>query len=62
MLALIEIRQIQVQNFIFVYVDFFRQGHLEMIVFLMKHGADPSSLDIEGTVRCSTNPLKFILF
>ncbi|XP_020603898.1 palmitoyltransferase ZDHHC17-like isoform X2 [Orbicella faveolata] len=25
-----------------------RQGHLEMIVFLMKHGADPSSLDIEG--------------
>ncbi|KAJ7373562.1 Palmitoyltransferase zdhhc17 [Desmophyllum pertusum] len=25
-----------------------RQGHLEMIVFLMKHGADPASLDIEG--------------
>ncbi|XP_022784981.1 palmitoyltransferase ZDHHC17-like isoform X2 [Stylophora pistillata] len=25
-----------------------RQGHLEMVVFLMKHGADPSSLDIEG--------------
>ncbi|XP_029189993.2 palmitoyltransferase ZDHHC17-like isoform X3 [Acropora millepora] len=25
-----------------------RQGHLEMVVFLMKHGADPSSVDIEG--------------
>ncbi|XP_078348223.1 palmitoyltransferase ZDHHC17-like isoform X2 [Oculina patagonica] len=25
-----------------------RQGHLEMVVFLMKHGADPASLDIEG--------------
>jgi len=28
--------------------NLFRQGHLEMIVFLMKHGADPSSQDIEG--------------
>jgi len=37
-------------------LTFFRQGHLEMIVFLMKHGADPSSLDIEGTVRSSTSP------
>ncbi|XP_068760562.1 palmitoyltransferase ZDHHC17-like isoform X1 [Montipora capricornis] len=25
-----------------------RQGHLEMVVFLVKHGADPLSLDIEG--------------
>ena len=27
-----------------------RQGHLEMVVYLMKQGADPASLDIEGSV------------
>ena len=43
-------------------LTFFRQGHLEMIVYLMKHGADPSSLDIEGTVWGSTKPYKLILF
>ena len=30
-----------------------RQGHLEMIAFLMKKGADPSLHDIEGNLYVS---------
>ena len=32
------------------FLFIFRQGHLEMVVYLMKQGADPTSLDIEGSV------------
>ena len=35
-------------NYFFLLI--FRQGHLEMVVYLMKQGADPASLDIEGSV------------
>ena len=38
----------------------FRQGHLEMVVYLMKQGADPASLDIEGSVSLELSLKKCI--
>ena len=38
----------------------FRQGHLEMVVYLMKQGADPASLDIEGSVTLELSLKKCI--
>ena len=45
-------------NFFFLLIC--RQGHLEMVVYLMKQGADPASLDIEGSVTVELSLKKCI--
>ena len=53
-----------VDRFNVLYQLFFllicRQGHLEMVVYLMKQGADPASLDIEGSVTVELSLKKCI--